>query len=357
MRKRKKRSHPLACLLALCALLQMGFASPAAFAATTGASATGGYTYSITIYSGDQGTFGDGRTVASKDGLQPGDRVVFDVGDVQPKDDKYYVKGIRKSGRDNNDRTGAVEASAIAVTEDEEYVVAYGVKGETVAYTANYRDGDGNELAPSRVYYGNVGDKPVVAYRHIDGYQPQSYNLTKTLSGNEAENVFTFVYRKTAQATPESGGTGTDTNGQTGTNASSDGGTANGGTGGGTGSDGNGTDGNNAAAAGNNAAGNNATGNNNAAAPVTAVPDDGTPAAEGPEELTDLDDGDAPLANGDLDAQKTHQLRQAAAAIGIAALVIACALAIWLRKKKREGRQGAEAEGMAEEAAETVGKE
>lgn len=33
----------------------------------------------------------------------------------------------------------------------------------------------------------------MVAYHYIEGYQPQAYNLTKTLSKNEAENVFTFV--------------------------------------------------------------------------------------------------------------------------------------------------------------------
>ena len=29
--------------------------------------------------------------------------------------------------------------------------------------------------------YGNVGDKPVVAYKYIDSYIPQAYALTKTL--------------------------------------------------------------------------------------------------------------------------------------------------------------------------------
>lgn len=65
-----------------------------------------------------------------------------------------------------------------------------------VAYTVNYQDADGNELAPSQQFYGNVGDKPVVAYRYIDGYIPQAAALTKTLSSNEAENVFTFVYEE-----------------------------------------------------------------------------------------------------------------------------------------------------------------
>ena len=38
------------------------------------------------------------------------------------------------------------------------------------SYTVNYVDENGNELAPSRTYYGNVGDRPVVAYLYMDGY-------------------------------------------------------------------------------------------------------------------------------------------------------------------------------------------
>ena len=35
--------------------------------------------------------------------------------------------------------------------------------------------------------------KPVVAYRYIDNYLPQAYNITGTLK-EDSENVFTFVY-------------------------------------------------------------------------------------------------------------------------------------------------------------------
>ena len=80
------------------------------------------------------------------------------------------------------------------MTEDQDYVVAYGIKGATVAYTVNYLDEDGNALAPSETYYGNVGDKPVVAYLYIEGYQPQAYNLGKTLVEDATQNVFSFIY-------------------------------------------------------------------------------------------------------------------------------------------------------------------
>ena len=90
--------------------------------------------------------------------LNPGDTVSFEArsGAVAlDKDSKYYVQGIRISGRDNN---AAVENSSFEVTGDQEYVVAYGIKGDQVAYTINYQDANGN--------------KPV-SYTHLDVYKRQ----------------------------------------------------------------------------------------------------------------------------------------------------------------------------------------
>lgn len=171
------------------------------------------YTYQITLYVGGQGTFsgtdmvtvdnkktgssytitGDEETILIK-GLEIGDVVTMDVaanGAVKlHNNSKYYVKGVRRGGRDNN----TVESPAFTVKGDADYVVAYGIQGDQTAYFVHYVDRNGHQVAPSRTYYGNVGDKPVVAFLYVDGYQPQAYNLTKTLSANEAENVFTFVY-------------------------------------------------------------------------------------------------------------------------------------------------------------------
>ena len=77
---------------------------------------------------------------------------------------------------------------------DADYVVAYGIRGDMVEYTVQYQDEDGNALADSRTYYGNVGDEAVVAYLYIEGYRPLNFNLSKVLSANGADNVFTFVY-------------------------------------------------------------------------------------------------------------------------------------------------------------------
>ena len=181
--------------------------------------ATGGndenYTYTVTLYSGKQGTFSstagiqvDNHTTGSayqisqpsgdKDtiyitGLQYGDVVVMNAhGCVNlGAESKYYIGGVRQSGRDNN----TVSESAFKVTSDRDYVVAYGIKGNMVSYTVNYVDEEGEKLLDSDTYYGSVGDRPVVAFRYVEGYIPLTYNLTKTLSADAAQNVFTFVYR------------------------------------------------------------------------------------------------------------------------------------------------------------------
>ncbi|MDO5784694.1 MAG: hypothetical protein Q4P20_06495 [Eubacteriales bacterium] len=175
------------------------------------------YTYTVTFHAGVRGTFAaQGVQVQGSDysvqsdkqqikvtGLKPGAVVSFDPGcvTVNQADNKYYVKGIRLSGRDNS----TVSTSAIVLNGqsayDQDYVIAYGLTAESVAYTVNYCDTAGKTLKSSRTYYGNVGDKPVAAYLYIEGYQPQAYNITKTLSAKAAENVFTFQYTKVSTQT------------------------------------------------------------------------------------------------------------------------------------------------------------
>ena len=197
----KKLKMILTSLLTVCMLF--GSSVISVFAAD------GEYTYTATFYAGNQGTFSgiDGLSVVSTgtpvidaqgdrvvvSGLKLGDKVSFDVqnGDVALGDSsKYYVKGVRISGRDNN----SLETSGFYVNGDRDFVVAYGIQGDMVGYTVNYHDEEGNELAPSRTYYGNVGDKPVVAYLYVEGYTPQALALTKTLSSNEAQNVYFRIY-------------------------------------------------------------------------------------------------------------------------------------------------------------------
>lgn len=231
------------------------------------------YTYTVRIYSGAQGRI-DGKTVIEISDLAYGDTVPFDVKSVKLKDaDRYYVKGIRESGKDNS----TVFSSGIPkVTRDQDYVIAYGIKGDSVAYTVEYVDAQGASLAESQTFYGNPGDKPVVAFRYIEGYQPQAYNLTGTLSNNEAANVFRFVYIPVGAAEAET--TAAAATEETGAEAGAE----------------------EAAAGAEGAAG------EAAAAPGTAT-EEGTPAGgeiaapetpETPADIIDIDQGNVPLAGG-----------------------------------------------------------
>lgn len=151
------------------------------------------YKYTVRLYSGAQGSFTDGTTCLIWSDKASNSQISFHQGDVKLDDDsKYYVRGWKVSGRDN-DTTSELLAS-FTVTSDIDLVVSYGILGDNVAYTVRYVDNAGNELYPTESFYGNVGDRPMLAYRYIDGYQPQAYNLTGELLANASDNVYTFVY-------------------------------------------------------------------------------------------------------------------------------------------------------------------
>lgn len=289
----------------LTAALLLGLMSINTFAAEA-------YTYKVTFYEGVQGTFsgeddlsvtGEGYQITREDGkitvsgLKAGDVVSFNAQNpgavTLAEDSKYYVKGIRKSGRDND----TVENSAFRVTEDQDYVVAYGIKGNLTTYVVNYVDANGNTLAPSATYYGNVGDKPVVAYRYIDGYLPQAYGLTKTLSENAAENVFTFTYTVVDQVVVGvPGGTASrpedsETNANTDADIDSD-------------------------------------------RPVAEEPDADTSDIQEPDDVIDLDDEETPAGNINLDRNDIPLVTSIG--IGILAIVALVLLVLFARKKTRK---------------------
>lgn len=165
------------------------------------------YTYTIRIYAGGQGTFADGSDEMI---IRAPQGTTIDLSDtintmvMNPGTDaageeipnKYYAKGIRESGKDNN-TLNTVIGPVFCVTKDMDYVVAYAMKGGDVAYTVRYVKKDtGEELLPSDTFYGNVGEKPVVAYKYISGFVPQAYSLAKTLQEDASLNAFTFYYEE-----------------------------------------------------------------------------------------------------------------------------------------------------------------
>lgn len=171
----------------------------------TDVSAAGDYKYTVKVYSGSEGYF-DGDTskhvkVISGEGFKSGEEYSIDVDDigltlVHPK--KYYARGIKIAGHDNDDRI--FRSGTFWATRDESYSVAYGMKGGMVMYKVRYVDKSDNDLRDPEEYYGMVGDKPVVSYAYVEGYLPQAYNLGKTLTSNESDNVFKFVYEKAGDA-------------------------------------------------------------------------------------------------------------------------------------------------------------
>lgn len=340
-------------LAAICTAGMLLSLSPAAVSA-------GEYTYTVTFDAGNQasmsGTTGlavnnsatgssyhigidSGKIVVS--GLKIQDIVTFNpqAGAVDLADDsKYYVKGVRQSGRDNN----SVASSSFRVTGDADYVVAYGVKGNMVGYTVNYQDENGRALAESRRYYGNVGDKPVVAHIYIENYEPQALALTRTLSSNEAENVFTFVYsEREAQVITRPGQTVTETvtenvtepgTGTTGTTdtAGTDGETGTAETPDAPDTAADTTGGQNTEPAGNEPAVQARTGGE-----TTDIQEDDVPQAN--PDVVDLDEEETPLANMEIDKEEVKKGMPVAVGAGIAVAAAAgLGVLIWFLKKHKK---------------------
>lgn len=294
------------------------------------------YTYTVRLYAGNQGVLtGKGisapesaRVAMSGDhmvvsGLKYGDTVYMIPQDAaKVTDERYHVKGVRRSGRDNSEAT----AATFEVGSDRDYVIAYAVSGDMVKYTVNYQDAAGNSLLPSDTYYGNPGERQYVSARYVDGYLPQAYNLVMTLSANEAENVFNFQYTPVGTTAPPEADAGTPGTGTPGTGTA--GGTAPGADAGAAGADAGAAAGPGADAAG-------ADAGVGGDAPV-AVPDDAVPQADMPDQVQDLDEG-VPLAKMDPGRPGGHLMGYLPIYIGIgAAAVLALAgMAFYLRKKRK----------------------
>ena len=271
------------------------------------------YTYTVSFSAGGQGSINGGIQVRKASGNSSsvsieskGDKVVvngLEYGDVISCDaqgnvslnenSKYYVKGIRLSGRDNN----TVAQSAFLVSGDQDYVVAYGIPGELAEYTVNYVDANGNKLADSKTYYGNVGDEPVIAYLYIDGYIPSSYNQSGKLVSDASKNVFNFVYNRAATNMADNGNGGDNGAGANGAAGGANGAGANGAAGGANGAGANGA-----------AGGANGAGANGAADVVVPDgqnnPQDGEAAPEAQPNTTIEDQQTPQAANSD----NTHQI-------------------------------------------------
>ena len=173
------------CILCLALVAGVMFALPAY--ATKGDP----YTYTVRVFGGNEGTV---SSAIAERTFNAGDEVRLSTGEVTLNDGtKYYVKGFRLSGQDD------LHSQAFNISEDMDFVVAYGVAGEMVSYTISFVEyGTGNAVTvdsgvTSMTYYGKQGDKPVVPYEYAEGYRPRYQNITGTL-GPEGTNNWTLEY-------------------------------------------------------------------------------------------------------------------------------------------------------------------
>ena len=146
------------------------------------------YQYTVRVFPGNRGTLSSVPVTVKVD--KGGSVNLYDIATAKVTDPKYMQIGFRKSGDDELLGNGVVNG----ISEDMDYVVAYGVEAETVQYTVRFVEYQtGKELAASRTYYGRIGEKPVAAYEYIEGYRPRYLAITGTLREGE-ENVWTFEY-------------------------------------------------------------------------------------------------------------------------------------------------------------------
>ena len=198
----------LTLLLALC----MGLPA-AAFAAPADSDTT----YTIRLYGGNRGTV-NGQDMVEWTGVHYGDTVDLGQASIAVTDGKYYAKGARPAGLDNvKDAVYVADVDAngklsgtVTVTEDADYVIAYGVLADRVEYTVRYVDAAGNELAASQKFMGDIGDTPATAAPYFENYVPNAYTATLALTGDPDQNVITFTYARLATGyTTEQNGDGT----------------------------------------------------------------------------------------------------------------------------------------------------
>ncbi len=295
-------------------------------AAATCSAAGSDYTYKVHVYTGNAGQFKDGSREKTFT-LKPGENMPeINLSDITVTDKKYYARGFRIAGHDNDEVTGFTGLNHQAGT-DASYEVAYGIKGSLVSYTVNYIDSNGKKLRSSDRYYGMPGDKPVVSYRYIDRYEADHAYVAKTLSKNEKDNVINLTYSAVSRS--GSGSSGGNANTESGQN---------GGAGAGTGAGGNGgaNAGTQTTAAAPGTAGNPA-GTNVQDNTTTNIDDNETPLASGNTE--DLKDNETPLASGDqykdLDDDKGKEKIWKIVIPVIIAAAAAAVIALLFRRRKK----------------------
>jgi len=152
--------------------------------------------YKVRLYAGNIGTVKGGTVFETE--VADGDWFTIDREWINVTDNRFYAKGARLSGLDNSYYTAFNPDSGLVsfqVTKDTDFVIAYGMKSTAVQYVVSYLHVTTRiNLLPPQIFYGNVGDKPVVAFQYVENYRPQALAITKTLTADPTQNVFEFLY-------------------------------------------------------------------------------------------------------------------------------------------------------------------
>lgn len=154
-------------------------------------------TFTVRIYAGNIGSI-DGGDVLTISGIPYGGTITVTEDQVTITDSEYIEKeyhalGFRESGHDNDPIYSF--GTPVTITRDMDFVIGYGMWSKVVQYVVAYKHAATHaDLLPTQIFYGNVGDKPVVAYQYVEKYKPQAPALTKTLVDDATQNLFIFYY-------------------------------------------------------------------------------------------------------------------------------------------------------------------
>lgn len=166
------------------------------------------YTYTIRVFSGNKGSIGNSDSIILE--KRKGEEVnLRDEAPVSVNDRNYYHKGFREAGRDSD-----FPYMSFRVDRDLDLVASYGMRADMARLTVHLREyGTGTALqsdagVSERTYEFKIGDKPVIAFEHVEGYRPLYQNMTGTISG---DTEWTLEYVKVASQEPTNGTE--DTNG------------------------------------------------------------------------------------------------------------------------------------------------
>ena len=168
------------------------------------------YDYTVTIFGGLHGTVKSVNPVNDQYiDVQTADKIVLKVPkgyrwnpndfEVTVNDQKYFWGlEFQFAGKEDS------PAFDFEVDTDVDIVPIYRTAYNAVEYTVRYLHvGDNAEVYPQQTFYGNVGEKPVIAYKYKEGYIPTAYNETRTIDEDPSKNVFTFYYETVTEARQE----------------------------------------------------------------------------------------------------------------------------------------------------------